>query len=619
MRKVICLLVITLVIMAMPICGFAAGLPPEQEVKQTVEAYFDLRYSMLSTLVFDDQLNGWLAPDILASQDVMNEADILETIIKYRQSQVNDLRFDRFQYNINYVNVKLHDNKAWVVLDENYELYFKCAPTVRNQIVVPHILMLEKIQDKWVIVKDDYADGDGIKKILNDYFVGNNISKATAKQLVLDRFAENETARISKLQELLAEEGNSGLTVFFAGKNIAYASGQAKRIDPISNAAVVRTDGVMMLPVRFTCENLGGTVSWEGDTNTVQLQLPDHEISYHQGDQHVLMDGDVVMLEATPPIIKGTTMLPAQVLAAAAGKTLTATETGLAILSNGEYDLEKNAALVNRLTEYFNAFFTKSNFPRIDGSTATYPLSIEIGKELLGLDDTGSKGFITHNTTHNAYVNLINGNADIIFVTQPSPEEYQLAKDKGVELEVIPICKEGFVFLVNRENPVNNLSAKQVQDIYRGHLKNWQAVGGEDLKIVAYQREANSGSQTIMENTVMKGLQLANPPKEVLVYGMGELIDRVADFSNARNSLGYSVYYYATHMYQNRNVKILAINGVQPDVQTFKDETYPFSVSYYAVLRKDVPADSSARRLLEWVLGEEGQKVVARAGLAPVQ
>ncbi len=42
-------------------------------------------------------------------------------------------------------------------------------------------------------------------------------------------------------------------------------------------------------------------------------------------------------------------------------------------------------------------------------------------------------------------------------------------------------------------------SAKQIRDIYQGKIKNWQEGGGEDTDIIPYQREPNSGSQTLME------------------------------------------------------------------------------------------------------------------------
>jgi len=68
---------------------------------------------------------------------------------------------------------------------------------------------------------------------------------------------------------------------------------------------------------------------------------------------------------------------------------------------------------------------------------------------------------------------------------------------------VVPIVSEGFVFLTNRDNPVKDLSLRQIKDIYSGKVTNWKDVGGTDKKIVAYQRQPNSGSQTGMLDLVI--------------------------------------------------------------------------------------------------------------------
>lgn len=263
--------------------------------------------------------------------------------------------------------------------------------------------------------------------------------------------------------------------------------------------------------------------------------------------------------------------------------------------------------------------FDKETYPRMDGSTATIPLSEAIACELLGLSKEEAKTFIKHNTTHNAYMNLINNTADIIFVTEPSEEELQMAKEKNIELEVIPIVKEAFVFLVNVENPVNSLTSQQIKDIYQGKITNWKEVGGQDKDIIAYQREPNSGSQTLMEQIVMKGLKLMKPETKQIVYGMGELIESVAKYDNSDKALGYSVYYYARSMYNRDTIKLIAVDGVFPDNKSISSGKYPFTSAYYAVIRKSEPADSPQRRLIEWILSREGQKIAEATGYVPME
>ncbi|MDF2889739.1 MAG: hypothetical protein K0R80_106 [Clostridia bacterium] len=266
-----------------------------------------------------------------------------------------------------------------------------------------------------------------------------------------------------------------------------------------------------------------------------------------------------------------------------------------------------------------NASFNKKNYPRVDGSTATIPLSENIAGKLLSMTPEESKQFIKHNTTHNAYVNLIEGKADIIFVTEPSIEELDLAKKAGIELEVVPVVKEAFVFLVNKENPVDTISVKQLQDIYQGKIKSWRELGGPDKEIIPYQRPDNSGSQTNMLNMVMKGLNIMDAPKELKPAEMSGLIEVIAAYDNSDKAIGYSVYYFANSMYNKETIKFVKVDGIEPNNETIKSGEYPFTSAYYAVLKKTEIEDSSARRLLAWVLSDDGQKLAEQSGYVPLR
>jgi phosphate transport system substrate-binding protein len=158
---------------------------------------------------------------------------------------------------------------------------------------------------------------------------------------------------------------------------------------------------------------------------------------------------------------------------------------------------------------------TFENYPRVDGSTSTKPLNALIACKLLGIrhewqsnlvgewsvalneedipeDYAGFYGErIKATQTHNAFVNLIDSNADIILTHRTiSPDEKAYADGLGVTLIETSIAIDAFVFLVNTNNPIKNLSVNQVQRIYTGEITNWQQVGGDNLAITAFTRPA---------------------------------------------------------------------------------------------------------------------------------
>jgi phosphate transport system substrate-binding protein len=235
----------------------------------------------------------------------------------------------------------------------------------------------------------------------------------------------------------------------------------------------------------------------------------------------------------------------------------------------------------------------------------------------MSIDDV--RPYILHNKTHPAYENLIYKKADIIFVTSPSHDELKLAEEHGIVLEVVPIVSEGFVFLVGADNPVKGLTVDQIRHIYSGRITNWAEVGGPDLPITAYQRPVNSGSQTGLLDLVMKDLEPMKPPTERVIAGMGMLIDAVSSYTNEPDALGYSYYYFVTDMWGNDKVRLLEVNGVYPDKNTISSGRYPFRTAYYAVIRADEPQDSPVRKMLEWILSDDGQEVAEAAGYVKVK
>ncbi|MHB1485026.1 MAG: substrate-binding domain-containing protein [Saccharofermentanales bacterium] len=263
----------------------------------------------------------------------------------------------------------------------------------------------------------------------------------------------------------------------------------------------------------------------------------------------------------------------------------------------------------------------------IDGSTATIPITAEILRQFYNYSDenVNQSGFAYHSTTHNAYLNLIYENAksyygpttrivSLIFVTAPSDEEKQLAKEAKVVMEITPVAKDGFVFITHKDNPIDSLTIEQIQKIYSGEITNWKELGGVDMEIMAYQREQNSGSQTAMQQIVMKEKKLIKPIDTKIHMGMGNLVDAVAEYENGKGSIGYTYYYYINNLYKNDQIKVLKINGISPENANLINSKYPFTTSYYAVLRMDEPVDSPARILRDFLLTKTGQDMVQMAG-----
>ncbi|WP_231688003.1 PstS family phosphate ABC transporter substrate-binding protein [Bacillus sp. FJAT-18017] len=263
----------------------------------------------------------------------------------------------------------------------------------------------------------------------------------------------------------------------------------------------------------------------------------------------------------------------------------------------------------------------KEEMPVLDGAEAAFPVYSAFANEVysgIGDENYDKKRqveIVSFTNTIYAFERLVNGEVDVFFGAQPSQAQKELAERSDKELVMTPIGKEAFVFFVNSKNPVNNLTTDQIKGIYSGKITNWSKAGGNDDKIIAFQRPEDSGSQTIMQ-VVMGDTPLMNPLKEEIM-GMGDLIEEVANYRNYKNSLGYSFRFFATGMNPNKEIKLISVDGIEPSEENIRSGKYPFVVNLYAVTLKDNP-NKNLKPFLEWMEGPQGQYIVGEIGYVPL-
>ena len=139
---------------------------------------------------------------------------------------------------------------------------------------------------------------------------------------------------------------------------------------------------------------------------------------------------------------------------------------------------------------------------------------------------------------------------------------------------------------------------------------------GADAPIVAFQRGVDSGSQTLFKKLLIdKGNgQLMTAPTELAPADMGGLVDRIAEYNNSANAIGFSVYYYIDQMYSKPGLRLLAVDGVTPGNDTIASESYPLCNEFYAVIHGNAAPDSPQRKVYDWLSTDEGRRCIETAG-----
>lgn len=213
---------------------------------------------------------------------------------------------------------------------------------------------------------------------------------------------------------------------------------------------------------------------------------------------------------------------------------------------------------------------------------------------------------------------LINGTVDIANASrQIKEEEIAEAQSNGIDPVEHIIARDAIAVIVNPQNPVSQLTLKQISDIYSGKISNWSEVGGDDRPIVRLSRETNSGTHVYFLETVLRMGNSEDPTlfsTDTLLLPSSEGI--IAEVRQNPNAIGYDGLGYVPE-----DLKMIAIAEqeggayVLPSIPTVNDKTYPIARDLY--MYTDGEPTGIVKDYLDWILDSEAQEIVAELGFVP--
>ena len=208
---------------------------------------------------------------------------------------------------------------------------------------------------------------------------------------------------------------------------------------------------------------------------------------------------------------------------------------------------------------------------------------------------------------------LINGATDICNASRPMKQsEIDKLKERYGSLGVeIRCAKDGITVYLNEENPVKELSLKQLSGIYSGKIKSWKEVWGLDEAIKLYGRENSSGTYVFFQENVVKGDYAAGCQT---LPGTAAVVNAV---KNDKYGIGYGGAAYSKGVRQCLVKKDDKSTAYTPSAETVKNGTYPISRYLYMYLRNRPTGE--IKNYIDWILGPEGQKLVVEQGYFPVK
>jgi phosphate transport system substrate-binding protein len=159
------------------------------------------------------------------------------------------------------------------------------------------------------------------------------------------------------------------------------------------------------------------------------------------------------------------------------------------------------------------------------------------------------------------------------------------------------------------DSGVRDLTSEQVKDIYLGKIRSWKDVGGPDEDIYAIARLYGSGTRDIFNEVILGDANAQTPGVDTNTLSDGETMTAI---NGSDKALGYLGLIYA----QNGDISPIALDGVSPSIKSLRNGSYKLTNRLYLYTYGE--PSPGAKRFIDFLLGAEGQKIVAATGFTPL-
>lgn len=217
---------------------------------------------------------------------------------------------------------------------------------------------------------------------------------------------------------------------------------------------------------------------------------------------------------------------------------------------------------------------------------------------------------------------LIEGNADIANSSRPVTfSDQKRAARYGIELAEHRVALDALIVLVNKKNPIEELSLDELKNIFSGEVENWQELRGSNIPILPVAREEGSGTNDFVVNRILQGNDL--PSSFLRIKSNQEIMKYISEsegtisFTNSTNFPWEQkqIKYLKIKTYENSSSVAPYENGKLSE-KAMRYGDYPLSHYLYLITLSE--PSRNVQDYIGWVLSPEGQKAVKSLGLISV-
>ena len=178
-------------------------------------------------------------------------------------------------------------------------------------------------------------------------------------------------------------------------------------------------------------------------------------------------------------------------------------------------------------------------------------------------------------------------------------------EEKSDSINAITIAYDGIAVIVNKDNPINNLSYSELQDIFTKKITNWSQLSQKSQRITLVGREEASGTRDGFESA----LNIVSKTKyDVQYQENGDIISKVTSDPSA---IGYCSLFSVSG-----NVKAISVDNISPSDKTILSKEYKITRPFIEVYSKN-KENELINLWFEFIKSDMGKDIIIKQGLVP--
>ncbi|MEA1944812.1 MAG: phosphate ABC transporter substrate-binding protein [Euryarchaeota archaeon] len=242
---------------------------------------------------------------------------------------------------------------------------------------------------------------------------------------------------------------------------------------------------------------------------------------------------------------------------------------------------------------------------QVAGSTTVLPIAEECARVFME-EHPDIDVYVSGGGSSHGIKSVAEGTVDI---GDASRDMKDSEKKKHPDLVPHAVAKDGVAVVVHPENEISDLTLEELQDICTGEITNWKDLGGEDSEIMVVSREEGSGTRDCFEHAVLKPIKKEIVDSAIIQDSNGKMRTTVAGNKKAIGFLSLG--------YVNSDVKAVRLDDTEPTIENLRSGRYAITRTLWMITKGE--PDEIEQAFLDFVLSEDGQKIVGEVHFIPVR